>query len=111
VKTDRERLRSNERKEAMTDVQTRTVVDVYVRLCGAGGGEECREMGFRIPGGVEQADLLQAGFALDGNSASKSVVPFHTQNGNYVPLMEALHEEQQALVLWLGERGHTVRFR
>jgi hypothetical protein len=93
----------------MTDSQTEPV-DVFVRLCGDRRPDECRELSFRIPDGVSQAELLEAGYAIDGHSATKSVVDYE-EEGQYVPLSEALRDAQLELVKWFGERDREVVFK
>ncbi len=94
----------------MAASQTETVA-VFVRLCGDRRPDECRELSFRIPEeGFSQSELLEAGFAIDGYSATKSVVAYEEQ-GQYVPLSDSLRDAQVDLVKWLAERGYAVEFK
>jgi hypothetical protein len=90
----------------MTD--STNVVTVYVRLCD-NDRDDCRELGFRIPDGIEQADLLNAGFAIDGHTAVKSALAYKDGN-EYVPLSQSLRQVQMHLAGWLNERGYQVQF-
>lgn len=107
-------IRQLERGNEMTESKTEAVT-VYVRLC-ADREEDCRELGFRIPKGITQLELLNAdvngGFAIDGNSATTSVVAYTEDlTGTYVPLSDALRACQLELVSWLSERGYDVEFK
>jgi len=93
----------------MTDSQTDTVT-VFVRLCGE-GQKECRELSFRIPEGISQAELLDEGYAIDGHSATYAVTPYHQNDDEYVPLADALLFAQRRLVTWLDNRGYGVIFK
>ena len=100
-------VRQTERKDRMTDSQTNTVL-VYVRLCGDDPNRECREISFKIPDKLPQKDLLDEGFAIDGNSASKSIVSFVTGDGVYVPLSEALLDFQRDLATSQGNELRAI---
>lgn len=89
----------------MTESQTNTVL-VYVRLCGDDASRECREISFKIPDKLSQKDLLEEGFAIDGNSAMKAVTPYDD-----FQLSDVLHNSQLDLVKWLGQRGYAVEFK
>jgi hypothetical protein len=91
----------------MSDRQT---LDVFVRLC-ADRDKECREISFPIPEGISQKDLLDYGYAIDGNEATRSVVAYTDDDDNYVPLSEALNDAQRQMVTWLGEHGFDVTFK
>jgi hypothetical protein len=84
-------------------------IPVYVRLCG-NGGAECRELRFRIPEDISQADLLPSNFAIDGNTAVSSVTSYIADDGRKVRLAQALHEQQRDLVKWFMDRGYVPRF-
>lgn len=99
----------------MTD---QTIITVYVRLCDR-NRSNCREISFRIPDGLPQMEVLQHGYAIDGNRAVRQVterwdVVDRPISGNetevLVPMAEALHEDQMALVDWLEKQGYTVKF-
>ena len=91
----------------------RKALDVYVRL-GSGGGDEgddtVREISFQIPEGVSQAVLLDHDYAIDGNSAVKSVEA-HKNGFEQYSLAESLADEEKTLVEWLGEKGFDVVFK
>ena len=87
-------------------LSTRKAIIVYVRLCDGDEQAPCREMSFRIPQGITQSDLLEAGWALDGHSAVKTVIPF--EDGW---LADALLSEQRELIAWLGKHGYSVEFK
>src|SRR6185295_18541324 len=44
-------------------------VTIYVRLGDGQNREEQRELSFKVPEGIDSLDLLDMGFALDGNRA------------------------------------------
>jgi hypothetical protein len=93
----------------MAESQSETVV-VYVRLCGDGRSDECRELSFQIPDGISQIELLEEGWAIDGNSATSSVVDYE-EDGQYVPLSRVLRMRQLNLVKWFKKRGYEVEFQ
>ena len=73
--------------------------------------EATREISFQIPEGVSQSELLEHGFAIDGNSASSGVKAyFDDVVRETISLTEALHDEQVDLVKWLKEKGYDVEF-
>ncbi len=92
------------------EAQEVEVVRVYVRLCKDEIGnhrENCRELRFRVPDGISQRELLDAGFAIDGNSATKGIVwDGHTR----LTISDELRAEQVRLVAWLAERGYEAEF-
>ena len=106
------------------------VVTIYVRK---GDHPKERIISFNpIPVGVNPLDLLNAGFALDGNSATVSVIPgayvARQHGGSLIPavpivvnqetertagdntLTQAVHEVELALVEWLQKLGCGVKF-
>jgi hypothetical protein len=83
-------------------------VRVFVRLCGE-GQDNCRELSFHIPSGLSQMELLDAGFAIDGHSATKSAV--WGEYSEHLSMSDALLEAQRDLVAWLAERGYDVEFK
>ena len=87
----------------MTDRKT---IDVYIRLCKE-NREDCREITFRIPDGISQEEVLDRGYAIDGNEALRQVPDSDTAPA----LAEALRDEQYGLRAWLGEYGYEVTFR
>ena len=91
----------------MEDVETELVV-VYTRVCGAGDpSDNSREMRFRVPAGIPQRDLLEGGFALDGNMATQSVEPV----GDWT-MSDSLRVAQLELLAWLAARGYDeVEFK
>jgi len=87
-------------------------IEVYVRL-GNGPEDPVREMSIRnVPPEITQKALLDFGFAFDGNAAVSSVSAYTDDDtGRYVPLAEALREEQRGLVEWFGTFGYEVMFK
>ena len=71
-----------------------------------------RELSFRIPDGIKQADLLAEGWAIDGHSALYGVAA-HTEDvtGRWVSMAEELLDTQRYVVKFLGDKGFEVRFR
>jgi hypothetical protein len=64
--------------------------------------------------GPRQADTAgpARGFAIDGHSAARTVSPYTNHaTGDYVPLIDALRDDQLELIGWLGERGYAVNFK
>jgi hypothetical protein len=90
----------------MTD---RKAITVYVRL-GPGDNDAQRTVSFRRPTEIPTSVLLDKGFAIDGNEAVVCVMP-RLDAGNFIPLMEALLDEEKALVAWLDEYGYDVEFK
>jgi len=90
----------------MTD-RKKIQVDVYVRLDASETG---REVSFRIPDDIPQHELLDKGYAIDGNSALTGVSAYGTGE-DFVSLADALREQQQSLRTWLDEKGYTVVFK
>jgi hypothetical protein len=94
-----------------SDAKPRTV-EVYVRL-SQDERDWVRDISFKIPKGVEgfsTREVLEAGFAIDGNSAVCSVTFGHDNTGKYTPLADALREKQLELVRWFDDRGCEVAF-
>ncbi len=81
---------------------------------------ESRTLSFPIPDGMDQNLLMEQGFAIDGNSAAKSVEPgvgtgtsieaYVNGQGEYLTLQDALLEEQTWLRDWLKSLGYDVVF-
>ncbi len=88
----------------MTDSQT---VDVYVRLT-SDEEADARQLSFRIPDGLSQAELLERDWAIDGRNALKIVEPWRDGSGEMHSLSESLVEEQRDLLKWLD--GYEVHF-
>lgn len=92
------------------DAHDLEVIRVFVRLCKDENGnhrENCRELRFRVPLDLSQRELLEAGFAIDGNSATKGIVwDGHTR----LTISDELRAEQVRLVAWLAERGYEAEF-
>jgi hypothetical protein len=76
------------------------LVKVYVRL---GDNEAERRLTFALPAEVNQIDVLEMGFALDGNQCVAIVT------GECSPV-EALLEMQRRLVSFFKERGYDTQF-
>ncbi len=107
---------------------TKPVVKIYVRLVD--NDENRRSVAFRIPEGIDSLDLLERGFALDGNQAIFTVGPyidhgplgarscfsqsitFGLEGGDelYDSLTEALRAAQRSLVKFLREQGFEPQF-
>jgi hypothetical protein len=96
-------------------------VAVYVRLVpGDENGHDGRVLSFKVPAGIDPIELLDHGFALDGNQAAATVGPtFHiNQEPGYVgpfdifgaSLTDALARTQRELVEYFRERGFEPRF-
>jgi hypothetical protein len=85
-------------------------IDVYVRLDES---EKGRELSFRIPDDITQKEILDSGYAIDGNQVLIGVSAYVEQGtGRVVTLAEALRDLQQELVEWLGTTwGYTVVFK
>lgn len=100
-------------------------VKIYVRK----SGRDSRDLSIRIPDGLDPLELLDAGFAIDGNSAILSVhgrsetkwdddhdeyeeiTYFGAMNSDPCgSLAEALRYEQIALVDFLRDKGFTPAF-
>jgi len=80
-------------------------VRVFVRL-GSPENHDEREISFRVPERVSLRELLELGYAVDGNTAVMTVWAEGT-----TPLAEKLHDEQLALLDWLEtENGYRVSF-
>lgn len=110
----------------MTDSKT---VTVYVRL---GATKDSRELTFKIPAGISTSELLDKGFAIDGNEAVTGIGPIHssyndpedgwqtfvyyasdpTDEGEYQypSLASALREEQRFIKRTLKEYSYEVEF-
>ena len=103
-----EALESMGAKEAADKVRATEeveVVVVYVRLPDD-ERRDAREIRFRVPDNISQAELLRNGFAIDGNSATQAVVPFGDRQ-----LSDLLRERQMELVEWFDEFGYEVEFK
>jgi hypothetical protein len=79
------------------------IVAVYVRK----GEAEERLLSFRIPKSLPQGELLTHGFALDGDTAIRSI-PRTGPGGTFA---ERLFAAQQDITTWLAGHGYTVEFR
>ena len=95
---------------ADTPVGASHVVAVYVR---EGESEDVRTLSFRPPEGISQTELLDRGYAIDGNSAvyRVSATPDGGPNNEATALMANLLFAERDLVAWLGGLGHKVEFR
>jgi len=78
------------------------VVTVYIRR----GEAKERLVSFRPPEEIPQAEMIERGYAFDGQSVVKSVSPTTERT-----LAVALLEEQRELIAWLGQYGYTVEFK
>lgn len=99
---------------------TKSVVSIYVRL-GHNEDEAERTIAFRIPEDVDQMELLEHGFAIDGRDAIFTVAqevnnysgetyydaPFGKQAAT---LSGALNLAQRDLVAYLREHGCDPKF-
>jgi hypothetical protein len=86
-----------------------TTIRVYVRL-GNGSDKPVRELSFKIPSDIDQEDLLEYGFAIDGHTATLAVKAYTDEDGDFIPLSEALHDAQEEIVEWFDERDYDVVF-
>lgn len=85
-------------------------VELYVRL-GSNRDEGERELSFQIPEGLSQKDLLDHGFAVDGNSALMGITSYEDPDGGRtVSMAAALHEVQEDVMRWLTAKGYDVVF-
>ena len=80
---------------------------MYVCL---GANERERNISFAKPDDVPQAELLEKGFAIDGDNAGLTVTAYVDGDGNRVPLLKALNEVQVDLVKWLSRKDYEVIF-
>ena len=78
-------------------------IAIYVRK----GEADERLLSFNPPKDIPQAELLAHGFALDGNTAIRSV-PRSTAGGTFT---ERLFAAQQDAVTWLAQHGYRVEFK
>ncbi|HLY24367.1 MAG TPA: hypothetical protein VKT83_18020 [bacterium] len=78
-------------------------IAVYVRK----GEADERVLSFRISEDLPQEELLAHGFALDGNTALRSV-PKTSPEGTFT---ERLYKAQAETVTWLAKRGYRVEFK
>jgi hypothetical protein len=85
------------------------VVDVFVRRDRA--RPDSRDLSFQIPSGIEQSDLLDTGFAIDGHSATKSVAAYTDDEEADVSVSDALLAEERHIVKWFSEIGYKVNFQ
>ena len=90
----------------MTATDDSKTIDVYVRLCNGDEEAPCRELSFRIPEEIEQKELLDRGYAIDGHSAIGAVTESPQDT-----LADALLNEQRELIGWLDKHGYSVTFR
>lgn len=81
-----------------------TTIAVYVRK------EEADErlLSFKPPKDIPQAELLAHGFALDGNTAIRTVPHSAPTGGTFA---ERLLAAQNDTVVWLERYGYRVEFR
>lgn len=99
-----------------------SVVEVFVRL-DKNQQEEARVLSFKIPKaklqnnqpttmrGFAHHDLLDAGFAIDGNTAICSVAAWTDPiDGKHHSLVDELFKKQRELVDWFKERAFEVSF-
>ncbi len=78
-------------------------IQVYVRK---GEGDE-RLLSFRLPDDLPSRDAIEHGFALDGNTAIRSV----PRTGSGGTFAERLFATQQDVVRWLEGLGFEVEFK
>lgn len=112
---------------------TDQTVSVYVRLCDQ-QRPDCRDISFRIPEGITQAEVLEWGYAIDGNQALKRLADaleitdhkhvesqdgYVDEDGEFVPesqpetgcmVTTALYDEEVALAKRFDEKGYTVKW-
>lgn len=101
------------------DPQAAKLVTIYVRR---GEKDQERTIAFRIPERINSLDLLEQGFALDGNQAIFTVGWVYDENvpgsgyydapfGKYgETLSSALNTAQRELVRYLREQGFEPKF-
>lgn len=107
----------------------REIITVWVRL-GVNENTKERTLAFWIPKGLNQGELLDDGFTIDGTQAVLTVAQddddgrysvdnlYKTRGGTpYTPyitdtsLMRLLGDTQRMLVMYLSDRGYTVKFK
>jgi hypothetical protein len=95
----------------------RESITVYVRL-GPNDDENQRLLSFRRPSDIPTSELLQLGFAIDGNQVVSCVAWMEDEEGFTGPiqpgvevtLIDALRQEERALAAWLDGHGYDVEF-
>lgn len=110
----------------------RSIVQVFVRK---GAYEGQRVLSFTLPRGLRSAEIIQRGFAIDGNRAI-AVIHWHTtvtdheittpewsHDKNTPPpdsavlykfhpqVLQVLHDAERMLVTWLTDLGYEVEFK
>ena len=91
----------------MTDRQT---VEVFVRL-RRDENPDARQLSFRIPDGLSQAELLKHEWAIDGRDAVKVIQAYTNEDDVYLALPELLLGEQMDLVNLLNTASYDVDFK
>jgi hypothetical protein len=98
----------------MAEVKQKPVVVIRTRL-GAADDDSSREISFRIPDDVDPFELLELGWAIDGNEAAFTV-QYDPEDEHFsgipyggISLTAALADTQKSLVAWLRERGYTPK--
>lgn len=97
-------------RDVITDSQQDATVRIYTRL-GAGNDSSLRRVSIRIPEGLDPLELLDLGFAIDGNEAVFDVAydsnerAFGSLYGWEPTLNTALASTQKRLVIFLREKG------
>lgn len=105
-------------------VSVQPVVPIYVRR----SGDLSRTIAFKIPVGIDPLDILDTGFALDGNQAIFTIAwvstgyqetDYESREAGYFDtpfgkqghtLTDALNVAQRELVAYLRERGFIPEF-
>lgn len=96
----------------------RNAILIYVRK---GHSESERILSFHIPTEFPQKELLEKGFAIDGDNAVYSIMDDsdawvvdtktkETRRGPGKTMLDKLLDTQQSLMKWLTEKGYRVRF-
>ena len=83
---------------------SKSTIQVYVRK----GEDDERLLSFRLPDDLSSRDVIEHGFALDGNTAIRSVPRTAASGGSFA---ERLFAAQQDVVHWLEGLGYTCEFK
>lgn len=81
------------------------LVTIYIRR----GEAKERLVSFQPPTDVPQGEVIEHGYAFDGQSVVKSVQ--QVLPGSDRTLADRLLEVQKDLITWLGRYGYTVEFK
>ena len=106
---------SQESPDNMSQDAEQQTVTVYVRkfdipAVRAFENEEGRRMSFRMPTSIDVFELIERGYAIDGNQAVMDIQAYVTEGGRFIPLADALREEQLNLLAYLREKGFSPQF-